>query len=97
MLGRSRSASQPARRQSSRARRSRRATHSRRSRTRGGGHYSFWDYQANARERNDGIRIDHALLTPQAADLLTNCWIEADQRDRPKPSDHVPVWIDLDA
>ena len=64
---------------------------------RGGGHYSFWDYQAGAWNRNDGIRIDHHLLTPQAADLLTACRIESDLRGREKPSDHVPVWIDLDA
>ena len=61
------------------------------------GQYSFWDYQANAYDRNDGIRIDHHLLTPQAADLLNDCWIEADVRGREKPSDHVPVWIELDA
>ena len=63
----------------------------------GGGHYSFWDYQRNAFDRNDGIRIDHHLLSPQAADLLNDCWIEAAVRGRDKPSDHVPVWIDLDA
>ena len=63
----------------------------------GPGHYSFWDYQAGAYDRNDGIRIDHHLLTPQAADLLKDCWIEADVRGRQKPSDHVPVWIELDA
>ena len=61
------------------------------------GHYSFWDYQRNAFDRNDGIRIDHHLLTPQAADLLQNCWIEAEVRGREKPSDHTPVWIELAA
>jgi exodeoxyribonuclease-3 len=61
------------------------------------GHYSFWDYQAGAWDRNDGIRIDHHLLTPQAADLLRDCWIERDMRAGDKPSDHVPVWIELDA
>ncbi|MGR3513383.1 MAG: exodeoxyribonuclease III [Paracoccaceae bacterium] len=61
------------------------------------GQYSFWDYQRGAYDRNDGIRIDHHLLTPQAADLLDNCWIEADVRGRDKPSDHVPVWIELAA
>ena len=61
------------------------------------GHYSFWDYQAGAWDRNDGIRIDHFLLTPQCADLLRDCWIEKDVRGREKPSDHVPVWVDLDA
>ena len=63
----------------------------------GGGHYSFWDYQRGAYDRNDGIRIDHHLLTPQAADLLVSSWIEAEVRGREKPSDHVPVWIELDA
>ncbi|MDA8584649.1 exodeoxyribonuclease III [Rhodobacteraceae bacterium] len=68
-----------------------------RARHQGAGHYSFWDYQRGAYDRNDGIRIDHHLLTPQAADLLTDCWIEADVRGREKPSDHTPVWIELDA
>jgi exodeoxyribonuclease-3 len=66
-----------------------------RARTRGPGHYSFWDYQGGAWNRNDGIRIDHVLLTPQAADLMQDCWIEAEMRGREKPSDHVPVWVDL--
>ncbi len=61
------------------------------------GHYSFWDYQGGAWDRDDGIRIDHHLLSPQAADLLQDCWIEKDLRGRAKPSDHVPVWIELDA
>ncbi len=61
------------------------------------GHYSFWDYQAGAWDRNDGIRIDHFLLTPQCTDLLRDCWIEKEVRGREKPSDHVPVWVDLDA
>ena len=65
--------------------------------THGPGHYSFWDYQAGAWQRNDGIRIDHFLLTPQCADLLRDCWIESEMRGRGKPSDHVPVWVDLDA
>lgn len=68
-----------------------------RAREAGAGHYSFWDYQAGAWEKNDGIRIDHFLLTPQCADLLNNCWIESDVRGREKPSDHVPVWVDLAA
>lgn len=63
----------------------------------GEGHYSFWDYQAGAYDRNDGIRIDHHLMTPQAADLLQDCWIEADVRAKGKPSDHVPVWVELAA
>ena len=63
----------------------------------GGGHYSFWDYQAGAWERNNGIRIDHLLLSPQAADLLVGAGIDKAVRGREKPSDHVPVWIELDA
>ncbi len=68
-----------------------------RARETGAGHYSFWDYQAGAWDKNDGIRIDHFLLTPQCADLLNNCRIESDVRGRDKPSDHVPVWVDLAA
>ncbi|APX25178.1 MAG: exodeoxyribonuclease III [Rhodobacteraceae bacterium] len=61
----------------------------------GPGHYSFWDYQAGAWQRNNGIRIDHFLLSPQAADLMTDVQIDRDIRGREKPSDHVPVWVDL--
>ncbi len=61
------------------------------------GNYSFWDYQAGAYNRNDGIRIDHFLLTPECADLLTDCQIDAHVRGREKPSDHVPVWVTLNA
>ena len=68
-----------------------------RARTQGPGHYSFWDYQAGAWEKNNGIRIDHFLLTPQCADLLNDCWIEKEVRGHEKPSDHVPVWVDLAA
>lgn len=68
-----------------------------RARETGSGHYTFWDYQAGAWDKNDGIRIDHFLLTPQCADLLNNCWIESEVRGREKPSDHVPVWVDLAA
>jgi exodeoxyribonuclease-3 len=60
-------------------------------------HYTFWDYQAGAWDRNDGIRIDHILLTPQAADLLQDCQIDSAIRGREKPSDHVPIWVDLAA
>ncbi|WP_370302605.1 exodeoxyribonuclease III [Pseudooceanicola sp.] len=67
-----------------------------RARVQGPGHYSFWDYQAGAWNRTDGIRIDHFLLTPQCADLLTDCGIDAEIRGHDKPSDHVPVWVELD-
>jgi exodeoxyribonuclease-3 len=55
------------------------------------GGYTFWDYQAGAWQRNLGIRIDHLLLSPQAADRLTGLVIHRDERDKEKPSDHVPV------
>ena len=68
-----------------------------RARTPGPGHYTFWDYQAGAWERNNGIRIDHLLLSPQAADLMTEVRIDREVRAGAKPSDHVPVWVDLAA
>lgn len=68
-----------------------------RTRTPAPGHYSFWDYQAGAWQRNNGILIDHILMTPQCADLMTDAGIEKELRGREKPSDHVPVWVDLDA
>ena len=61
------------------------------------GAYTFWDYQAGAWQRNNGIRIDHALLSPQAADLLTGVSIHRDVRSWEKPSDHVPLMVELDA
>ncbi len=63
----------------------------------GPGHFTFWDYQGNAWERDNGIRIDHLLLSPQAADLLRDAGIDRMVRAGDKPSDHVPVWAELDA
>jgi len=57
--------------------------------------YTFWDYQAGAWQKNNGIRIDHLLLSPQAADRLTGAGIDRHVRSWEKPSDHVPVWADL--
>jgi len=59
------------------------------------GLYSFWDYQAGAWQRNVGLRIDHLLLSPQAADRLTATGIDRHVRGWDKPSDHVPVWCEL--
>ena len=61
----------------------------------GDGHYTFWDYQAGAWQKNNGIRIDHILLSPQAADRLVDATIDKRPRGWEKPSDHVPVVIDL--
>ena len=60
------------------------------------GLYTFWDYQAFAFQRNNGIRIDHLLLSPQAADRLATAAIRKETRGWDKPSDHVPVMVDLD-
>jgi exodeoxyribonuclease-3 len=60
------------------------------------GLYTFWDYQAGAWQKNNGIRIDHLLLSPQAADRLVTAGIDKHVRAWEKPSDHVPVWIDLE-
>ena len=59
--------------------------------------YTFWDFQRGSWQRNDGIRIDHFLLSPQCADLLTDVGIDKEVRGREKPSDHVPIWIELTA
>lgn len=57
--------------------------------------YTFWDYQAGAWNKNNGIRIDHVLLSPQAADKLNSCGVDKHTRGWEKPSDHVPVWVEL--
>ena len=64
--------------------------------TEGPGHYSFWDYQRGAWARNDGIRIDHFLLSPACCDLLYDCNIDHLVREQAKPSDHVPVTLYLE-
>jgi exodeoxyribonuclease-3 len=60
------------------------------------GLYTFWDYQAGAWQKNWGIRIDHVLLSPQAADRMTAAGIDKHVRSWEKPSDHVPVYVDLE-
>ena len=57
--------------------------------------YTFWDYQAGAWTKDHGIRIDHILLSAQAADRLLGCFIERKVRGWEKPSDHVPVLCEL--
>ena len=59
------------------------------------GRYSFWDYQGRAFEADRGLRIDHLLLSPQAADRLAACDIDVRPRGRPRASDHTPVWCEL--
>jgi exodeoxyribonuclease-3 len=58
----------------------------------GPGIYTFWDYQAGSFQKDDGIRIDHMLLSSQAADRLAASGVDRQTRATEKPSDHVPVW-----
>ena len=57
--------------------------------------YTFWDYQAGAWQKNNGIRIDHLLLSPEAQDRFASLSIDSHVRDWEKPSDHVPVVVEL--
>ena len=59
--------------------------------------YSFWDYQAGRWLRDEGLRIDHLLLSPQAADRVVIADIDREPRGRDKASDHTPVWCELAA
>ena len=60
-----------------------------------GGVWTFWDYQAGAWQRDHGFRIDHLLLSPQAADRLQAAGVDKEYRGREKASDHAPVWVEL--
>lgn len=62
-----------------------------------GHRYSYWDYQAGAFQRDNGLRIDHFLLSPQAADRLVACEIDKAPRAKEQPSDHTPVIVELSA
>jgi exodeoxyribonuclease-3 len=57
--------------------------------------WTFWDYQAGAWQRDAGFRIDHLLLSPQAADRLAGAGVDKDYRGREKASDHAPTWVRL--
>ena len=60
-----------------------------------GGVWTFWDYQAGAWQRDAGFRIDHLLLSPQAADRLLDAGVDKEYRGRDKASDHAPTWVRL--
>jgi exodeoxyribonuclease-3 len=60
-----------------------------------GGVWTFWDYQAGAWQRDHGFRIDHLLLSPEAADRLVAAGVDKAYRGREKASDHAPVWVEL--
>lgn len=57
--------------------------------------FSFWDYQAGAWARDAGFRIDHLLLSAQAADRLVDANVDKHVRGREKASDHAPAWVEL--
>jgi exodeoxyribonuclease-3 len=57
--------------------------------------YTFWDYQAGAWQKDNGIRIDHLLLSPEAASRLIAAGTDKHVRGWEKPSDHVPAWVQL--
>ena len=57
--------------------------------------YSYWDYQRGAWSKDNGLLIDHLLLSPSAADILRSAGIDKEPRGKEKPSDHTPVWCEL--
>lgn len=57
--------------------------------------WTFWDYQAGAWQRDRGLRIDHAMLSPALADRLADAAPDRDVRGEDQPSDHVPVLVTL--
>ncbi|MDD3181702.1 MAG: exodeoxyribonuclease III [Alphaproteobacteria bacterium] len=57
--------------------------------------YTFWDYQAGAWQHNLGLRIDHFLVSPEAADRLHSCEIDRGPRGQEKASDHTPIMLTL--
>jgi exodeoxyribonuclease-3 len=57
--------------------------------------YTYWDYQADAWARDHGMRIDHLLLSPHAAQRLAACAVDRGPRGSDSPSDHTPVWCVL--
>ena len=61
-----------------------------------GAYYTFWDYQKGAWQKDNGIRIDHLLLSPELACRLVDCNVDRNPRGLEKPSDHTPIWCDLD-
>jgi exodeoxyribonuclease-3 len=60
------------------------------------GRFSWWDYRAGNFHKGLGMRIDHLLVTRSLAARLTGAEIDRDARKGKLPSDHAPMWIDLD-
>ncbi len=62
---------------------------------RGPGIYTWWDFRTRGFEWNDGVRIDHILATPNISELSSNAWVDLEERDLERPSDHAPVLMRL--
>lgn len=60
------------------------------------GAFSYWDYKGGRWQKDEGLRIDHLLLSPEAADRLAASGIDRRPRGKEKPSDHTPVWAEFD-
>ena len=58
--------------------------------------YSFWDYQGGAWQKDHGIRIDHFLANPEAADMVREVGIDKSPRKEERASDHTPVWCTVE-
>jgi exodeoxyribonuclease-3 len=59
------------------------------------GHFSWWDYRAGAFHKNNGLRIDHVLISEALVPQCRSCTIDKKPRGWTRPSDHVPVIVDL--
>ena len=57
--------------------------------------FTYWDYSRGAWEKDHGLRIDHFLASPKAVDRLHDCQIEKKYRGLERPSDHVPIWFEI--
>ena len=57
--------------------------------------FTYWDYSRGAWEKDNGLRIDHFLASPAAVDRLVDCQIEKQFRGLERPSDHVPIWVQI--
>jgi exodeoxyribonuclease-3 len=62
-----------------------------------GGAYSWWDYRMLGFPKDDGLRIDHVLLSEPLARRCRGAEIQRNERKGKQPSDHVPVVVELDA
>ena len=57
--------------------------------------YTFWDYMRNRWPRDAGLRLDHLLLSDEAAKRLVDAGVDRDVRGKDGASDHAPAWIVL--